>query len=292
MKTPQVEFIKSIPAENISNSQKANSAIGNAYSAKPYTLITGSSKGIGKAMAYECAQKGMNLLLVALPNEEIVTVKESIQQKYTVQVEVYETDLTQPNASEQLFNWCVNQNISVNILINNAGLGQQGAFENLEIGKKLFLMNINMMVPVSLTHCFLPMLKSNSNSYILNVGSCAAFAPIPYKSLYSASKTFVLSFSRALRYELKDTSIKVCCLCPGPTLTNPQNRLNARSIGRRGTLLEMQPEEVAQYAITDMLAGKEIIVPGWKHKILGFFSRYFPTSITIPYTGKMFSASK
>ena len=291
MKTSEFDFPEAIslprPADGL-----AREATSRRRADKDYVLITGASSGIGEALAYECAKRDMDLILVALPGEKLAAVQETLIRQYRVRVQAYETDLTLPGAPEALYQWCVNNDFTVSTLVNNAGVGHQGAFENGVIGGKLALLQINMLVPVSLVHHFLPMLKGRPESFILNVGSMASFVPVPYKCLYSASKTFVLSFSRSLRYELKDTSIKVSCLCPGPTLTNAQNRQNARSVGRRGTLMEMQAHEVAQSAVGGMLAGKEIIIPGWKHRFLEFFSRCLPAIWTIRYTGSMFSVSK
>jgi len=253
------------------------------------TLITGASRGIRRAIAEECARLGHNLVLVALPNEAVFALQHHLSSCYSGRVLAYETDLTQPHAPEQLYTWCVEQGIVVNKLVNNAGLGQQGAFEALAAGGKQTLMQLNMLVLVSLVHLFLPMLRQHAVSHILNVGSVASFSPIPYKCLYSASKAFILTLSRALRYELRHTSVQVSCLCPGPTLTNARTRQNARSIGSTGTLLEMQPSEVARYAVAGMLAGREIIVPGWKHKLVEAFARYLPTYWTISASGRLFA---
>lgn len=252
------------------------------------TLITGASYGIGRALAEEFARLGHHLVLVALPDQELACVARDLRQRYGIRTWTYAADLTSPQTPQQLFDWCVAQRLQINFLINNAGIGQQGAFEALEPGSKQVLMKLNMLVPVTLVHLFLPMLRQNRVSYILNVGSVAAFSPIPYKSLYSASKAFILALSRALRYELRHTSVQVSCLCPGPTLTNEQTRQNARSVGRSGTLLEMQPAAVARYAVEGLLAGREIIVPGWKHKLVGVFARYLPGYWTIPASGRLF----
>ena len=264
----------------------------NTFSLQSYALITGASRGIGRAMAHECAHRGIHLVLVALPGEGLDKVSNTIKHLYPVQIYTYETDLTCPRAPKQLYDWCVTQRLTINILINNAGIGQQGCFENLSITSKLSLMQLNMQVPVALVHLFLPMLKMYRASYILNVGSIAAFSPIPYKTLYSASKSFVLALSQALRYELKDTTVAVSCLCPGPTLTSEQVQRNTRSLGWRGTLLEMRAHQVATHAIRGMLQGKEIIVPGWKHKCLELFSRYMPDQWITPAAGRIFSASR
>lgn len=253
------------------------------------TLITGASRGIGRAIAEEFARRGHHLVLVALPGESVPTLAQRLRSSYSVRVFSYETDLTKFHAPQQLYTWCVEQGVVINILINNAGLGQQGAFEALAVSGKQTLMQLNMLVPVNLVHLFLPMLRQHPVSHILNVGSVASFSPIPYKSLYSASKAFILTLSRALRYELRHTPVQVSCLCPGPTLTNDQTRRNARSIGRTGTLLEMQPGEVARYGVTGMLAGRAIIVPGWKHKLVEVFARYLPNYLTIPASGRLFA---
>ncbi len=291
MKTSEFEFPDAISLTRLSDDLTGQTD-GQTRPNKDYVLITGASRGIGEALAHECAGRGMDLILVALPGEKLAAVQETLVRKYQVRVQAYETDLTEPGAPEALYQWCLENNFTVSALVNNAGIGQQGAFEHAPIEGKLSLLQLNMLVPVSLVHHFLPMLKEREAGFILNVGSIASFMPIPYKCLYSASKTFVLSFSRSLRYELKDTSVTVSCLCPGPTLTNPQNRQNTRVVGRRGTLLEMEAREVARAAVSGMLAGKEIIIPGWKHRFIEFFSRCFPAAWTIPYSGNMFSVSK
>ncbi|WP_420150561.1 SDR family NAD(P)-dependent oxidoreductase [Spirosoma sp.] len=262
-----------------------------SYSTTRATLITGASRGIGRAIAQECAMRGHNLILVALPGESIDRIKQELINRYAIQVFTHETDLTNLQAPQRLYDWCLDNDLTVDTLINNAGIGQQGAFESLVVSGKLSLMQLNMLVPVNLVHLFLPMLRQHPVSYILNVGSVASFSPIPYKSLYSASKAFILTLSRALRYELRHTSVQVSCLCPGPTLTNEQTRLYARSLGRSGTLLEMAPGEVARYAVAGMLAGREIIVPGWKHKLVEMFARYLPKNWTIPASGRLFAQS-
>src|SRR5690554_1280828 len=131
-----------------------------------YTLITGASTGIGKAFALECASRGMNLLLVALPETVLEETKEEIKTKYPIEVISYGIDLTDPLAVASLYQYCVQQNIQVNALINNAGIGAGGRFENLPSPVYLNMIGLNVQALTLMTYHFLPMLKEQPLTFI------------------------------------------------------------------------------------------------------------------------------
>lgn len=244
-----------------------------------YALITGSSSGIGKCFAYECAKRDMNVILVALPGTGLIEVGEDIGNRFNIKVHTYETDLTQPNAAQQLYDWCISNELQVSILVNNAGIGYEGEFEKLHPAFCEKLMQLNTQTIVMLTRLFVPELRKVENAYILNVSSMASFSPMPYKSMYAASKAFVYSFTRALREELRNTTISVSVLCPGPVLTNPAAKTAIAGHGAAIKLIVKKPEQVAAVALKKMLNGKAMIVPGTATKVYLAVMKTLPNSI-------------
>ena len=170
-----------------------------------YALVTGASKGIGKAITYNLAARKFNLLLVARSEDLLKEISIDLSNKFPVQVKYLPVDLADENAAEMIYEWTKKNNIPVNILVNNAGYGLSGGFEKYSAADHAEMMHVNMISLVKLTSLFLPMLKQRSNSYILNIASNAAYQAVPYLSTYAASKSFVVSFSRALQYETRKT---------------------------------------------------------------------------------------
>jgi uncharacterized protein len=246
----------------------------------PYALITGASKGIGKAIAFELASRKNDVLLVARSADLLQQIAAEIQAKFAVKVAFFATDLAANDAAEKVKNFCETNNFDINILVNNAGYGLNGSFENLPIQEQLNMMQLNMNVLVQLCHAFLPMLKQQQKAYILNVSSTTAYQAIPFMGLYAASKAFVLSFSRALKIELKKTSVSVTCLVPGSTATDFSNRAGiSEELVKKGENVTMSSEAVAKIAIDSMMAGNAEIIPGFVNKIGAFFPRFLPKSL-------------
>jgi len=232
-----------------------------------YALVTGASKGIGKALALELARRGYNLLLTARSVDLLKALAVQIHQKYKVAVKCEAFDLTDPAAPGQLAEWCRTNEYDVNILVNNAGFGLWGSFRELPVAGQLEMMNLNMNALVALTHHFIPILSKSKTSHILNVASLASFLAIPHFSIYAATKAFVLSFSRSLRFDVADRGIKVSCLCPGATESEFLRRAGMEAIGDKAKGLYMSAEVVAKIGVKGMLRGKVEIVPGLLNKI-------------------------
>lgn len=238
------------------------------YSKKYYALVTGASSGIGKALAYELASRKIDLILVALPQTGLAEVSNEIQNRYCLDVKFYELDLTAEGSALKLYRWCSQRNVRINTLINNAGLGTQGSFEHTNLSDLETMLKLNNQALVMLAYYFLPDLKLNQPSTILNVGSLASFFSIPGKAVYSASKSFIYSFSVSLRLELRQHRISVSCLCPGGTITSDRVMENISKLRFVGTAMLQRPEEVAQEAVRQMYLGKKLIIPGWHNKLL------------------------
>ena len=253
-----------------------------------YTLVTGGSMGIGKALARECARRGMNLLLVALPGPELEQTAKEIREDFSVKVDTLDIDLTEPPSPEKVLEWCEKNNYIIDILMNNAGIAGSAVFEesSIEYSDERILLNIRVLVILS--RLIIPMLKQNKKAYILNTGSFSAYQPLAYKSVYAASKSFVHLFSLALNEELRDTSVSV-------TVINPNGvRTNAGTFGRiktHGKLVQktliMDADKIAEIAVAGMLKGKKIIVPGfWNRRILQITST-LPTNFKIRKAAKI-----
>ncbi len=240
-----------------------------------YTLITGASRGIGKALAERCAIEGFNLLLVARSPDELNQTAAEIHQQYKVDVQVVPLDLLEDGAVEKLMRICEERGFYIRNLINNAGFGIWGPFEEVKLEDHNNLIKLNQQVLMSLIHYCIPMLKGFSSAHILNIASTAAYQPIPYFGVYAASKAFVLSFTQALRQELKKTSVKVTCLCPGPTDSEFYERSGFEKEGFNSAL-KMDATHVADLAITGMLAGKAVIVPGFSNKLGVYLGKRIP----------------
>lgn len=255
-----------------------------------YTLITGASLGIGKSLAFECAKRNMNLLLVALPGQQLLNLTNSLRRIYPIAVDCLGIDLTEDNACQKVYDWCMQKGYSVNILINNAGLGTSGLFEKIKLDYYQTMMKLNNQVLVGLTYKFLPELKKHASAYILNLSSMEAMLPLPYKSVYTGTKNFTYAFSLALREELKSDNVSVSVLCPGPTITNKEGLVRIKTQGKKSRLIVLLPRHVARIAIYKMLQGKGIIVPGRMNILLARISRIIPTATKMRILENMFRA--
>lgn len=251
-----------------------------------YTLITGASRGIGRALAKEFARFNCHLFLTARSQQELEELAAALRKEFGIKVEVLALDLLAEGAAETLYQHCIAQNINVRILVNNAGMGLWDYFEEARLQDMLRMMQLNQQVLITLCHLFLPMLKKMPEAHIMNVSSTAAFQPFPGFSVYAASKAFVYSFSQSLRFELKK-DVNVTCLCPGPTDTTffSNAGFNHRLDTAEG--LKMSVDEVAQKAVEGLLAKKAVLIPGFSNKIGGFFSKLLPTPLTTNLLGRI-----
>lgn len=257
-----------------------------------YAVVTGASSGIGKAIAIELANKKINLILIALPNTGLAEVAQQISSDYQVVAKYCEIDLTQEGAAKYVYEWCKQQQVKINTLVNNAGLGTQGSFENNTVTDLQVMLKLNNQALVMLAYYFLPELKLNSPSHILDVGSLASFMNIPGKAVYSASKSFIYSFSLSLRMELKPYHINVSCLCPGGTLTSERVMKNFNQVKYAGKSWLQKPACVASEAVSQLYQGKKLIIPGWHNKFLFQLQTLLPDYVVDLILTSLFFKSK
>ena len=242
-----------------------------------YALVTGASKGIGKAIAEELAGRGYSLLLVARSGERLEKIAGEIQAKFKVEAKYLSMDLATPGSAKAIADWCWENQFQVNVLVNNAGYGLSGEFEKYPLKDHLDMMQLNMQVPVELCYLFLPHLKKQERSYILNISSTSAYQAIPLMSVYAASKVFILFFTRGLRQELKGTPVSVTCISPGPTDSEFVVRAQIKEKGiKAAKKVNMTPQAVASIAVKAMFDGKAEVITGMLNKVVSFASWLLP----------------
>ena len=253
-----------------------------------YTLITGASHGIGKAFCHEFARRGYDLFMVALPDNRLASTEKELRENYNVRIIVMGIDLTQENAARSIYNFALTNEIRINHLINNAGIGSGGLFVNSNNELNAHIMRLNNQAMVELTHIFLPSLIKQAPSYILNMSSMEATLPLPYKSVYTATKNFIYSFSLALSEELRPHMVKVSIVCPGAVLTNEDGLKRIESMGWRARLLLKMPEEVASISVKKMYKGKRVIIPGVVPLLIIRIMHFLPLSLKMKILEKIF----
>ena len=242
-----------------------------------YALITGASKGIGRAIARELASKKINILLVARSQNLLASLADEIEKDYKVQCHYFVADLSTTEAADKIYNWCISQQYPVHILVNNAGYGLSGSFDSRSINEHIDLINVGMLSTIKLIHLFLPQLKQQPKSYILNIGSSAAYQAVPYLATYAAAKSFIVSFSRALKYELRSSNVNVSVVNPGVTDTDFSERANIPEKGlRTAEKIAMHPEQVAKLAVNTMFSRKAESVTGFITRLTVFFVKLLP----------------
>ncbi len=247
-----------------------------------FVLITGASTGIGYELAKIFAKEKYNLILVARNIEKLIEIREELQ-NLGVNIVIIKKDLSRPESPQELFNEIAEKNIEVDILINNAGFGLLGPFNELDINAQLEMIQLNITSLVQITYLFLPKMIEKRSGKIMNVASTAAFQPGPYMAIYYATKSFVLSFSEAIYAELKSKGITVTALCPGPTKTEFQKRAGMENINlERAKLLPyMSAEKVAQIGYKGLMKGKRVVIPGFLNKLGTKLVRLVPQTFVL-----------
>ncbi len=182
----------------------------------PTALITGASGGIGKCFAEKLAAKNTNLIIVARSENKLNALAQQLEQQHNIQVDVIVKDLSQTSAPQEVFDAVQAKGLSVDLLINNAGFGDYGEFIQTDCDRQIQMIQLNNIAVVALTHKFLPQMRERGSGSIINVSSIAAYQPIPYLSIYAATKAFVRSFSEALWAENRQYGVRVLVVSPDP----------------------------------------------------------------------------
>lgn len=225
-------------------------------------LVTGASSGIGVDLARGLARRGANLVLVARREDRLRAVAEEIVQRHGVKADVVAQSLSEPEGAPRVVERVRALGVPVDVLVNNAGVGVFGEFKDVPWERQRALLELDLVTPVHLAHAFLPDMLLRGEGWILNVSSIGAFLPTPGYATYSAAKSFVLSFSEALAWELRATRVRVSALCPGVTETEFFDVSGqTRSLFQRATV--MPAADVAESGLRALFTGRTSRVPGF-----------------------------
>jgi uncharacterized protein len=257
-------------------------------------LITGASSGIGEEFAQQLAQRKTDLILVSRSPEKLERLATRLQQKYSINAEIIIQDLTAPAAGKTVFDKVEQKGLIVDLLINNAGFGDYGKFSERDLTKQLAMIQLNVTVLTELTGLFLPLMKTRGNGGIINISSIAGFQPLPYMSVYAATKAFVLSFTEALWAENKNSGVRILAVCPGATESDffkvaefPDSFAESQ---KKNKTVSLTPAiEVVKEALKALDQGQSTIVTGGlANQIIVNIPRFVPRDFLVNAVEKQF----
>jgi len=245
-------------------------------------LITGATAGLGAEFARQLAPLASRLILVGRREERLCSLSDALKILHpNLRIDCFKADLSQSAERERLTAWIIREEVPLNLLINNAGLGELGPFDSADWERLAPLLEVNVTALTHLTHLLLPMLRSQSPSGILNVSSVAGFYPLPEMAVYAATKAYVTSFSEALRMELAPEGITVTALCPGPVPTEffevaSRNGESIRAMDRTHPALATPAKLVVRAALRGIERNKPGVIPNRLLALLVRGSRLLP----------------
>lgn len=244
-------------------------------------LITGGSSGIGFELSKWFARDGYHILWVALDESELQQAKTQLKEQYpSVEINYLALDLSDPVAPKKVYDWVLETTDRLDVLVNNAGIGTYGNFEENDRGADLRMIQINVNALYELTHRFLPKMEQAGGGQILNISSAASYLPLPYAGVYAATKAFVRQLSESLSWELqaRDSNVTVTVVCPA-AIGNTQFQKTAGMEGVRtfnSPLASTTVEEVARDAYLGLRSGKDLVRTGLRFRINYWVSRFTP----------------
>jgi uncharacterized protein len=243
---------------------------------KPTALITGASSGIGLEFARILAAEGHDLVLVARSQGKLDELASELSKAHGTIVRVAAIDLSKPDSPKEVFSFCQEHGLSIDVLINNAGYGLFGAFAETELPTELAMLQLNVVALTELTKRFLPAMLARKSGKILNVASTAAFQPGPLMAVYYATKAYVLSFSEAIAKELEGSGVVVSALCPGPTASGFAAQANLESSKLVAGKKLPDSESVARAGWEGIKREQTVVIPGAQNWLLANAVRFLP----------------
>jgi short-subunit dehydrogenase len=248
-------------------------------------LVTGSSSGIGAEIARELARRGHGLILVARREDRLKALADELAQAHDVRTEVIATDLTDAGSRGSLPAEIEQRGLTVDILVNNAGFTTMGAVHRADRAAELSMVRTNIEAVVDLCTLFVGGMVTRHRGAILNTASTAAYQPLPGQAVYGASKSFVLSYGRALGSELTGTGVTVTTLCPGPVETGfaeTAGLSDAEAAAALPKFMWVAPAQVARSAVEALDAGRPVVIPGTANRVGAVAGHLVPTSWILP----------
>lgn len=224
-----------------------------------WAVITGASSGIGYALAREFAKNGTDIVAVARNEKRLTKLKEDFEKKYKIKVITAVLDLADSSSADKLYEMTSKEGLRVDYLVNDAGFGLRGDFLDTDFKIQQDMLTVNVLSMMRLCHLYGNDMRRNEIGRILNLSSMSAFFAGPYMSVYYATKAFVLSFSQALREELRGTGVMVTALCPGPTDTEFEKRAKLNRSEMYKFVKPKSAEYVAEVGYAGLLKGETVV---------------------------------
>ena len=251
-----------------------------------FALVTGASRGLGMTFARQLAERYQNLVLVGRSLESLNALASELRKSKPITVVALQMDLATPGAGQKLAKTLSNSNLRINLLVNNAGFGLRGEFRSLDLARQVEMLRLNNEAIVELTYSLLPSMLEQRYKGIINVSSTAGFQPIPYASLYSATKAFLTTFSLALEQELRAYDVTVVTVCPGRLRASEKPGFVQPS-GGRWTGVSQTHEEVVRDVLRALENGGGLTVPGALNKFSVFAQRLIPRRLVPRMVAKL-----
>jgi short-subunit dehydrogenase len=254
-----------------------------------WAVVTGASAGIGKALAFELAAGGANLVLTARRRDRLEELARELTSKYGVRAEICTADLALSSGPGEIFGFTQGKGIDIELLVNNAGFGVYGNFAGMDLARILEMVQVNVAAVAHLTHLYLPQMIARKSGDILIVASTASFQAVPYLGVYGATKGFDLFFAEALAEEVRPFGVRVCSLCPGTT-TSEFHEV-AGSPDRKGRKMETA-EKVARTGLRALANGKSYVISGGGNYVGAHVQRLLPRRLVSRMVAKMYGPQK
>jgi short-subunit dehydrogenase len=243
-------------------------------------LVTGASSGIGADIARLLAERGHGVTLVARREDRLTELAHELESKRHVRTDVIACDLSDAAARDRMIAEIRARSLEVSVLVNNAGFGSAGPFQDLDLDGELSMVRTNVEAVVHLCGVYVPPMIERGEGAVLNVASTAAFQPLPRQSTYSASKAFVLGFTEVLSSDLKGTGVTATALCPGPVRTEFMDQHPGFDVSSPD-FVWMSAEDCAQAAVKGLERGKRVVVPGIGNRIGTLAGQHAPRSVLL-----------
>jgi uncharacterized protein len=251
-------------------------------------LVTGASSGIGAAIAAELASRGYSLALVARREERLRSLATELASEHGVEAAVIACDLVDPAERDRLIDELRAGGRAVELLVNNAGFGHQADFARSPPERMVEMVRLNVEAVVDLTSRFLGPMVQKGRGGVINIASTAAFQPLPGSAVYAASKAFVLSFSEAIRTELRGSGVTVTAVCPGPVKTEFTEVAGVGGVEERTPgAVWMTAEEIARHAVDGAERDRRVVVPGTLNRATALAGQHSPRAVALPLISRI-----
>jgi short-subunit dehydrogenase len=251
-------------------------------------LVTGASSGIGAAIARELAARGYSVALTARREERLRSLATELTGEFGVGAEAIASDVGRPEERERLRDELRSRGRTVEVLVNNAGFGLQADFATSQRDRLTEMVRVNDEAVVDFTSMFLSGMVERGRGAVINIASTAAFQPLPGSAVYAASKAFVLSFSEAIRTELRGKGVSVTAVCPGPVKTEFTDVAGVGGVEERTPgAVWMSPEEIARQAVDGAKHDKRVVVPGAINRVTALAGQHSPRAIALPLISRV-----